>query len=144
MLVKQHLSPKTCMFLKILIILVNLYLVSCLLPFYMFQWLLHLGSHSNMWKHENPAHLRHLFIILSLLASAVGSQATITASFSIINQCLALGCFPRVQVIHTSETRHGQVYIPEVNWLLMILSLTVTLGFQDTNKIANAAGMLSQ
>ncbi|KAJ6868361.1 hypothetical protein NC651_033434 [Populus alba x Populus x berolinensis] len=88
-----------------------------------------------------PKHLRHVFILLSLLASAVGSQATITATFSIINQCLALRCFPRVKVIHTSDKRLGQVYIPDVNWLLMALSLSVTIGFHDITRIANAAGM---
>ncbi|OMO63143.1 potassium transporter [Corchorus olitorius] len=88
-----------------------------------------------------PDHVHHLFTVLSLLASAIGSQATITACFSIINQCLALGCFPRVKVIHTSNKIHGQVYIPDVNWILMVLSLGVTIGFHDTKRIGNAAGM---
>lgn len=87
-------------------------------------------------------HWKHVFIILSLFASAVGSQATITACFSVINQCLALNCFPRVKVIHTSKKIYGQIYIPDVNWLLMILSLTVTVGFRDIVKIGNATGML--
>lgn len=87
-----------------------------------------------------PGPIRHLFIVLSLLASAVGSQATITASFSVINQCLTLNCFPRVKVIHTSDKIHGQVYIPDVNWLLMIFSLTVTIGFSDIVKIGHATG----
>ncbi|KAL5748711.1 hypothetical protein ACOSQ2_026008 [Xanthoceras sorbifolium] len=88
-----------------------------------------------------PDPLSHICVVLSLLASAVGSQATITASFSIINQCLALGCFPRVKVIHTSDEKRGQVYISDVNWLLMILSLTITIGFHNVLKIANAAGL---
>lgn len=88
-----------------------------------------------------PGHCKHVFIVLSLLASAVGSQAAITASFSIIKQCLALNCFPRVKVIHTSKTIHGQVYIPDVNWLLMVFSLAVTVGFRDIVKIGNATGM---
>nr|KYP67433.1 Potassium transporter 25 [Cajanus cajan] len=88
-----------------------------------------------------PRGCRHLFIVLSLLSSAVGSQATITACFSIINQCLALNCFPRVKVIHTSKTIHGQIYIPDVNWLLMIFSLTVVLAFRDLVKIGNATGL---
>ncbi|KAI9174231.1 hypothetical protein LWI28_014302 [Acer negundo] len=88
-----------------------------------------------------PDPISHIFVVLSLLASAVGSQATITASFSIINQCLALGCFPRVKVIHTSDKKHGQVYIPDANWLLMILSLTVTIGFHNVLQIAYAAGL---
>ncbi|RVX18115.1 Potassium transporter 6 [Vitis vinifera] len=86
------------------------------------------------------AFLRHIVVLLSLLASAVGSQATITASFSVINQCLALGCFPRVKVIHTSDTMNGRVYIPDVNWLLMILSLGIVIAFQDIARIGNATG----
>ncbi|VVA19558.1 PREDICTED: potassium transporter [Prunus dulcis] len=88
-----------------------------------------------------PHRIRHWFIALSLLASVVGSQATITASFSIINQCLALGCFPRVKVIHTSDKIHGQVYIPDINWLLMVLSLAVTIGFHDIMRIGSATGL---
>ncbi|GLT55876.1 hypothetical protein SLA2020_289610 [Shorea laevis] len=100
----------------------------------------------NHWKDFNhlsesvPLHIRHVFIVLSLLASAVGSQATITACFSIIKQCLALGCFPRVEVIHTSNKINGQVYIPDINWLLMVLSLGVTIGFHDTAQIGYALG----
>ena len=84
--------------------------------------------------------IHHVFAVFSLFASAVGSQATITASFSIINQCQALGCFPRVKVIHTSDKIHGQVYIPDANWLLMIVSLAITIGFHDIARIANATG----
>ncbi|CAM8921676.1 unnamed protein product [Rhodiola kirilowii] len=84
---------------------------------------------------------RHMFIFWSLFVSAVGSQATITATFSIINQCVALGCFPRVKVIHTSDKIHGQIYIPDVNWVLMILSLTAVIGFRDIKQIANATSL---
>lgn len=79
--------------------------------------------------------------MLSLLASLVGSQATITASFSIINQCQALACFPRVKVIHTSDKIYGQVYVPDASWILMVLSLGVTLGLGDITTIANATGL---
>ncbi|KAA8541401.1 hypothetical protein F0562_025364 [Nyssa sinensis] len=88
-----------------------------------------------------PRPIRHVFMVLSLFASVVGSQATITASFSIINQCLALGCFPRVKVIHTSDKIHGQVYIPDVNWVLMVLSLAITISFHDTARIGYATGL---
>ncbi|OIV94171.1 hypothetical protein TanjilG_13788 [Lupinus angustifolius] len=81
---------------------------------------------------------------LSQSMPTVGSQAAITACFSIIKQCLALNCFPRVKIIHTSKTIHGQIYIPDVNWLLMILSLTVTIGFRDIVKIGNATACLLQ
>ncbi|XP_028081595.1 potassium transporter 25-like isoform X2 [Camellia sinensis] len=85
--------------------------------------------------------IRHIFRVLSLFASAVGSQATITASFSIINQCLALGCFPRVKVIHTSDKIHGQVYIPDVNCILMLFSIAITIGFRNISLIGNATGL---
>lgn len=74
------------------------------------------------------------------LASIVGSQAVISATYSIIKQCQALGCFPWVKVVHTSNTIHGQIYIPEVNWIMLVLSLSVTVGFQNTVEIGNAYG----
>ncbi|KAL5710587.1 Potassium transporter 4 [Ranunculus cassubicifolius] len=79
--------------------------------------------------------------VIATLASIVGSQAVISATFSIIKQCHALGCFPRVKVVHTSRQIFGQIYIPEINWILMILCLSVTIGFQDTTLIGNAYGI---
>ncbi|KAK4436639.1 Potassium transporter 4 [Sesamum alatum] len=79
--------------------------------------------------------------VIATLASIVGSQAIISATFSIIKQCHALGCFPRVKVVHTSKQIHGQIYIPEINWILMILTLAVALGFKDTTAIGNAYGL---
>ncbi|CAL5325547.1 unnamed protein product [Camellia sinensis] len=79
--------------------------------------------------------------IIATLAAIVGSQAIITATFSIIKQCHALGCFPRVKVVHTSKNIYGQIYIPEINWILMIITLAITIGFQDTTLIGNAYGL---
>ncbi|XP_075638180.1 potassium transporter 4 [Castanea sativa] len=79
--------------------------------------------------------------VIATLAAIVGSQAVITATFSIIKQCNALGCFPRVKVVHTSKHIYGQIYIPEINWILMILTLAITIGFQDTTMIGNAYGL---
>uniref|UniRef100_A0A0D9WT48 Potassium transporter n=1 Tax=Leersia perrieri TaxID=77586 RepID=A0A0D9WT48_9ORYZ len=80
-------------------------------------------------------------LFIATLATAVGSQAIISATFSIISQCRALGCFPRIKVVHTSSHVHGQIYIPEVNWVLMSLCLAVTIGFRDTEMIGNAYGL---
>lgn len=85
--------------------------------------------------------LQHVFAVLSLFASAVGSQATITAGFSIIHQCQALDCFPRVKVVHTSEKIFGQVYVPDANWLFMILSIAFTIGLHDVSELGKATGM---
>ena len=79
--------------------------------------------------------------VVATLAAIVGSQAVISATFSIIKQCVSLCCFPRVKVIHTSKSIHGQIYIPEINWILFLLCLAVTIGFRDTITIGNAYGM---
>ncbi|GJN39091.1 hypothetical protein PR202_gb28187 [Eleusine coracana subsp. coracana] len=80
-------------------------------------------------------------LMIATLATVVGSQAIISATFSIISQCRAFGCFPRIKVVHTSSHVHGQIYIPEVNWVLMFLCLAVTVGFRDTEMIGNAYGL---
>ncbi|KAM3391997.1 hypothetical protein ACQJBY_013244 [Aegilops geniculata] len=79
--------------------------------------------------------------VLASLAAIVGSQSIISATFSIVKQCLSLGCFPRVKVVHTSRWIYGQIYIPEINWILMVLCLAVTVGFRDINIIGNAYGL---
>lgn len=76
--------------------------------------------------------------VIATLATIVGSQAAISATFSLISQCASLNCFPPVKIIHTSNHVHGQIYIPEINWILMLLCLSVTIGFRDTELIGNA------
>ncbi|KAI3466933.1 hypothetical protein Pfo_023596 [Paulownia fortunei] len=78
--------------------------------------------------------------IIATLAAIVASQATISATFSIIKQALALGCFPRVKVVHTSKKFLGQIYIPDMNWILMVLCIAVTAGFRNQSQIGNAYG----
>ncbi|XP_015696118.1 putative potassium transporter 12 isoform X2 [Oryza brachyantha] len=78
--------------------------------------------------------------IIATLAAIVASQATISATYSIIKQALALGCFPRVSVVHTSKKFLGQIYIPDINWVLMILCIAVTAGFKNQSQIGNAYG----
>lgn len=80
-------------------------------------------------------------LVIAILASVVGSQAIISGTFSIVSQSQSLGCFPRVKVVHTSNKVHGQIYIPEVNWALMILCVAVALGFRDTKHMGNASGL---
>ena len=79
-------------------------------------------------------------LVVATLAAIVGSQAVITATFSIVKQCHALGCFPRVKIVHTSKHIYGQIYIPEINWILMILTLAVTIGFHDATVVGDAYG----
>lgn len=81
-------------------------------------------------------------LVVATLATIVASQAMISGAFSVIKQSLNLGCFPRVKVVHTSTTIKGQIYIPEVNYALMVLSIAVVLGFKHTSAIGNAYGTL--
>ncbi|KAJ6819453.1 potassium transporter 1 isoform X1 [Iris pallida] len=79
--------------------------------------------------------------IVATLAAVVGSQAVISATFSVVSQCCALSCFPWVKIVHTSSHIHGQIYIPEVNWSLMCLCLAITVGLRNTNMIGHAYGV---
>ncbi|XP_022146796.1 potassium transporter 2 [Momordica charantia] len=88
-----------------------------------------------------PESVRWPVLTIAILASVVGSQAIISGTFSIINQSQSLGCFPRVKVVHTSDKIHGQIYIPEINWVLMILCVAVTIGFRDIKHLGNASGL---
>ncbi|KAF6159753.1 hypothetical protein GIB67_030011 [Kingdonia uniflora] len=73
--------------------------------------------------------------IVATLAAIVASQALISASFSIIRQSMALGCFPRVNMIHTSNKHEGQVYSPEVNYFHMVACLVIMIGFQGVKRL---------
>ncbi|KAK7276019.1 hypothetical protein RIF29_17150 [Crotalaria pallida] len=79
--------------------------------------------------------------IVATFAAIVGSQAVISATFSTISQCCALNCFPPVKIVHTSSRIYGQIYVPEVNWILMCLCLAVTIGLRDTNMMGHAYGL---
>ncbi|KAG6552062.1 hypothetical protein Mapa_006368 [Marchantia paleacea] len=74
-------------------------------------------------------------------AAIIASQAMISATFSIVDQAMTLGCFPRVKVVHTSKRYAGQIYIPELNWLMMVLCIIIAAGFRDTTQIGNAYGV---
>ncbi|KAK8565459.1 hypothetical protein V6N13_020563 [Hibiscus sabdariffa] len=80
--------------------------------------------------------------IVSIVAAVIASQAMISGTFSIVQQSLSLGCFPRVKVVHTSADHKGQVYIPEVNYFFMLACVAVTFGFKTTVKIGNAYAFL--
>ncbi|XP_071732725.1 potassium transporter 2-like [Rutidosis leptorrhynchoides] len=101
----------------------------------------HQMTHDISYYVSVPKSVRWPVLVIAILASVVGSQAIISGTFSIINQSQSLGCFPRVKVVHTSDKKHGQIYIPEINWILMILCIAVTIGFRDTKHMGNASGL---
>jgi KUP system potassium uptake protein len=81
------------------------------------------------------------FIGLALLATVIASQAVITGAFSLTQQAVQLGLLPRLVIRHTSETQRGQIYLPQINWLLMIGVLVLVLLFRNSSSLANAYGI---
>jgi KUP system potassium uptake protein len=81
------------------------------------------------------------FIILALLATVIASQAVITGAFSLTQQAVQLGLLPRLEIRHTSETQRGQIYLPQVNAMLMIGVLVLVVIFKTSSSLANAYGI---
>ncbi|PHU22115.1 Potassium transporter 5 [Capsicum chinense] len=96
---------------------------------------------SNTFYASLPKSIYWFMFTVAVLAAIIASQALITGTFAIIQQSLALGCFPRVKIVHTSIKHHGQIYIPEINTLLMIACVLTTIGFKNTDKLSNAYGI---
>lgn len=80
-------------------------------------------------------------VALSTMATVIASQATISGTFSMTKQAIALGLLPRMRVMHTSESEIGQIYIPAVNWLQLIVVLIAVVGFGSSDKLAGAYGI---
>ncbi|MBC7685344.1 MAG: potassium transporter Kup [Bdellovibrionales bacterium] len=80
-------------------------------------------------------------ILLSTMAAVIASQATISGTFSMTKQAIALGLLPRMRVLHTSESEIGQIYIPAVNWLQLSIVLLAVLIFQSDENLAGAYGI---
>ncbi|KAH1122198.1 hypothetical protein J1N35_005358 [Gossypium stocksii] len=80
--------------------------------------------------------------IIATLAAVVASQSLISATFSVIKQSVVLDYFPRVKVVHTSSNKEGEVYSPEVNYILMVFCIAVILIFGDGQDIGNAFGVV--
>jgi len=78
---------------------------------------------------------------LSTLATVIASQAVISGAFSLTRQAVQLGYLPRVDIEHTSQTEGGQIYIPGLNWLLMIACIGLVLGFRTSSRLASAYGV---
>jgi KUP system potassium uptake protein len=80
-------------------------------------------------------------VVLSTMAAVIASQATISGSYSMTKQAIALGLLPRMRVMHTSEREIGQIYMPAVNWLQMMVVLAAVVGFGSSEKLAGAYGI---
>ncbi|MBS7670020.1 potassium transporter Kup [Croceicoccus gelatinilyticus] len=88
-----------------------------------------------------PEVLRLPLVILATCATFIASQAVISGAFSITHQAMQLGFIPRLSIRHTSESEAGQIYIPSVNWALLVAVLILVLTFQNSSNLASAYGI---
>jgi KUP system potassium uptake protein len=100
-------------------------------PFYSAAEQLHVGGVSLLIP----------MLVMSMLAAIIASQALISGVFSITRQAMQLGFWPRLTVVHTSADVEGQIYIPEMNWLLMAGTIAVVLQFGSSSGLAAAYGI---
>jgi KUP system potassium uptake protein len=95
----------------------------------------------NLFYLMAPAWALYPLVMLATAATIIASQALISGVFSLTMQAENLGFLPRMPIIHTSRTEFGQIYIPSVNWLLMIACILVVIGFQTSSNLAAAYGV---
>ncbi|HEU5320476.1 MAG TPA: KUP/HAK/KT family potassium transporter, partial [Methylomirabilota bacterium] len=88
-----------------------------------------------------PRPLLYPMVALATAATVIASQALISGAFSLTHQAVQLGYWPRVTVIHTSEATEGQIYMPEVNYGLMLACVGLVLGFRESSGLAAAYGL---
>ena len=88
-----------------------------------------------------PQELLIPLVVLATIATIIASQATISGAFSVTQQATRLGYLPRVPTRHTSETERGQIYIPQVNWAMLVLVILLVLAFKTSSAIASAYGI---
>ncbi|MBM4183631.1 MAG: potassium transporter Kup [Gemmatimonadetes bacterium] len=81
------------------------------------------------------------FVLLTAAAAIIASQAVISGAFSLTMQAVQLGYLPRVAIEHTSEHERGQIYVPSINWILMIACIGLVVGFRTSSGLAAAYGV---
>jgi KUP system potassium uptake protein len=88
-----------------------------------------------------PDSMRLPLVILATFATIIASQAVISGAFSVTQQAMQLGFIPRLRIRHTSEAAMGQIYIPAVNWALMVMVFVLVLLFRTSSNLASAYGI---
>jgi len=96
---------------------------------------------ANPFFHLVPEGFLYITIFLATLATIVASQAVITGAFSLTQQAIRLGVFPRMIINHTSKTEKGQIYVAKINWLLLFSTIILVLTFKQSGKLAAAYGI---
>jgi len=88
-----------------------------------------------------PANALYFLIPLATAAAIIASQAVISGAFSLTRQAVQLGYIPRMEIDHTSSREIGQIYVPSINWMLMVLTIALVFGFQSSSNLAGAYGV---
>ena len=101
----------------------------------------HPDAISNPFFQQLGAWAVYPLVVLSTLATVIASQATISGTFSMTKQAIALGLLPRMRILHTSASEIGQIFIPVVNWLQLLVVLIAVIGFGSSDKLAGAYGI---
>jgi KUP system potassium uptake protein len=115
---------------------------ACILN-YLGQGALILGNHgtiSNPFFLLAPGWGRLPLVFLATIATVIASQAVITGAYSVAHQAAGLGYLPRLRIQYTSEETMGQIYVPWINWLLLVSVLTLVLAFRSSDALAYAYG----
>ncbi|HET8655630.1 MAG TPA: potassium transporter Kup [Longimicrobiaceae bacterium] len=95
----------------------------------------------NPFFRMTPAWALYPVVILATVAAVIASQAVISGAFSLTMQAVQFGYAPRVEIDHTSAREIGQIYIPGINWVLMIACIGLVLGFRSSSNLAAAYGV---
>ena len=98
-------------------------------------------TEGNIFYRLCPAPLLTPLILLATIATVIASQSIITGAYSMTRQAIQLGWLPRMTIRQTSEEGYGQIYVGTVNWLLMIVTLGLTIGFGKSDNLAAAYGI---
>jgi KUP system potassium uptake protein len=99
------------------------------------------GAISNPFYMMAPEWSLWPLVVLSTAATVIASQAVISGVFSVTTQAVSLGLFPRLRVEHSSAEHAGQIYVPTMNWILMVGALALVIGFGSSAALAGAYGL---
>jgi KUP system potassium uptake protein len=95
----------------------------------------------NPFFYMAPDMLRLPLVLLVTIATVIASQAVISGAFSVTQQAIQLGFIPRLRITHTSEAAAGQIYIPVINWALLVMVLLLVITFRNSSNLAAAYGI---
>jgi KUP system potassium uptake protein len=98
-------------------------------------------TEANPFYLMGPTWLQLPMVVLATAATVIASQALISGAFSMARQCMQLGFIPRMAVLHTSHSEEGQIYVPQINTMLMVGVLVLVFAFKTSDALASAYGI---